>query len=507
MSLSKEILAYLSRLVITQGRLSGELFPVLPWQRRFVKGAFHTEVQDSALSVARGNGKTTMVAGIGAAALDGPLAVPRGDTVLVASSFEQARIAFEHIVAFMGDKLDDRNEWKVWDTAQQAMIQNRDTLARVRCIGSDPKRAHGLAPVLILADEPAQWPENTGEKMVAALRTAAGKQPHCRFIALGTRPSDGEHWFGKMLAGGAQYGQMHAAEQDDNRRHKSTWKKANPSLSVMPDLEAAICREAAQAELDPALAFAFDALRLNLGTDDTEHSLLLDAALWQQYMGESERRGPCVWGIDLGTSAAQSAIAAYYLETGRLEALAAFPADPDLEERGRRDGVGPLYRECARRGELLVLGGAATDIASLIQAGLDRFGPPSLLVSDRWREAELRDALVASAVTYAPMELRGQGFKDGAEDVRAFRRAFAEGKVKPTENKLLASAMSVARTVSDPAGNAKLAKGAQGGRRARARDDAAAAAILAVSAGQRHRQMEAPERKEGENPFDRVLRR
>ena len=50
------------------------------------------------------------------------------------------------------------------------------TGARVRCIGSDPRRAHGLAPVLVLADEPAQWPDTTGERMVAALRTAAGKQ-------------------------------------------------------------------------------------------------------------------------------------------------------------------------------------------------------------------------------------------------------------------------------------------------------------------------------------------
>ena len=45
--------------------------------------------------------------------------------------------------------------------------------------------------------------------------------------------------------------------------------------------------------------------------------------------------------------------------------------------------------------------------------------------------------------------------------------------------------MAKARTVSDPTGNAKLCKGAEGGRRIRARDDAAAAGILAVSAGQR----------------------
>ena len=30
-----------------------------------------------------------------------------------------------------------------------------------------------------------------------------------------------------------------------------------------------------------------------------------------------------------------------------------------------------------------------------------------------------------------PLDIRGQGFRDGAEDVRAFRRACLEGKVTP----------------------------------------------------------------------------
>ena len=69
------------------------------------------------------------------------------------------------------------------------------------------------------------------------------------------------------------------------------------------------------------------------------------------------------------------------------------------------------------------------------------------------------------------------------EDVRIFRRACAEGKVTPTPSLLLRSAMSEARTVSDPAGNAKLSKGSQGGRRGRARDDAAAAAWTMARSG------------------------
>ena len=435
--------------------------------------------------MARGNGKTALLSGIAAATLDGPLAVPRGETVIVASSFEQARIAFEHVIAFMGGKLEDRTRWKVWDTAQQARIEDRKTGARVRCIGSDPRRAHGLAPVLVLADEPAQWPETTGERMVAALRTAAGKQPHSRFVALGTRPADPEHWFAKMLTGGADFAQSHAARAGDPAFQMRTWRKANPSLAAMPDLLAAIRNEATRARLDPALLAGFEALRLNLGTSDTEVSTLLSAGLWMEIEGEAGPDGPVVWGVDLGTSAAQSAIAGFWPETGRLESVAAFPHDPPLAERGLRDGVGGLYVECARRGELLTLGGRSVDVAALLRAALERLGRPSWVVADRWREAELRDALEAAAVPPAAFSARGMGFLDGAADVRAFRRACADGDVTPVPSLLLRSAMAEARTVSDPAGNAKLSKGSQGGRRLRARDDAAAAAILAVADGAR----------------------
>ena len=66
-----------------------------------------------------------------------------------------------------------------------------------------------------------------------------------------------------------------------------------------------------------------------------------------------------------------------------------------------------------------------------------------------------------------------------------FRRACIEGKVIPSPSLLLTAAMGEARVTCDPAGNWKLAKAAQGGRRKRAKDDAAAAAILAVAYGAR----------------------
>ena len=105
--------------------------------------------------------------------------------------------------------------------------------------------------------------------------------------------------------------------------------------------------------------------------------------------------------------------------------------------------------------------------------------------ADRWREAELRQSLDTAGVAWCAVVVRGQGYRDGGEDVRDFRRAVLGALVAPVESLLLRSALAEARTMTDPAGNAKIAKGSEGGRRMRARDDAAAAAVLAVAAGYR----------------------
>ena len=486
---------YLSELTVTQGRRAGELLTVLPWQRKFVAGAFEPGVATAALSVARGNGKTALVAGIAAAALAGPLAVRRGETLIVASSFAQASIAFDHVVAFMGAKLRDRKRYRFWQTGQLSRIEDRETGASVRALGSDPKRAHGLAPVLILCDEPAQWPSSSGDRMLSALRTSLGKQPGARLIALGTRASSHEHWFSKLLAGTADYAQCHAATEDDPPFQRRTWARANPSLSHMPDLELAIRTEAGHAKTDPSVLHEFRALRLNGGTSEVAEAVLLEASTWARIEGAADRAGPVVWGCDLGTNAAMSAVAAFWPATGRLETVAAFPVEPPLAERGLSDGVGVLYVDCAGRGELIQTGQRAVDLDGLLIEALTRFGRPNVIAADRWREAELRDALDRAGVPPAALEIRGMGWRDGSEDIRGFRRAILESKVTPVPSRLLRYAMGEARCLVDPAGNSKLAKRAEGGRRSTARDDCAAAAILAVAAGARRATAPPPRRR------------
>ena len=273
--LGSKICKFISGLVLTGGDHDGYLFKVLPWERRFILAAFDVD-GPAALSVARGNGKSALVAGIACSLLDpdGPLHGPRRECVVVASSFEQSRVIFEDVLAFMRQRYDlsVRDFWRLQDSSNRAIIEFRPTGARVRCIGSDPSKAHGLRPALSLLDEGAQWDHAKSDRMLSAVRTGMGKVPNSKMIALGTRPASNEHWFAAMLDGSADYSQCHATESGDNPFLRSTWAKANPSLSHLPSLEKEIRAEAELAKKDPSMLAAFAALRLNEGVSDTLQS-------------------------------------------------------------------------------------------------------------------------------------------------------------------------------------------------------------------------------------------
>ena len=484
------LFAYLRRLIVTQGDGGGQPLSIIPWEQRFLRGAFAPGVETSALSIGRGNGKTSLVAAIATAAVGGPLAQPRAETLLVASSFSQARIGFDHVLAFLGPQIEAApRDWSVQDNSQRASIRYRPTGALLRVLGSDPKRAHGAAPILVLADEPAQWPASTSGRMLAALATSLGKIQGGRMIALGTRPDDEAHWFSRWLAGGSDFSQVHAAKIDDPPYQQKTWVKANPSLTYLPTLAATIRRAAQRARLDDGELQSFRALRLNSGTADTGRAVVLSADAWRacEVQNLPDADGPFILGVDLGSGAAMSAVAAYWPVTARLECWAAFPAEPDLTSRGAKDGVGSLYQRMAERGELTVTGGRTVDVGELIGAAVDRWGVPATVVADRYRQQELLDALEKAGVRPWVFMPRGMGFRDGGDDVRRFRRAALEEKIRTPQSLLMRAALAGAVCVSDQAGNAKLAKAKETSeRRDGHRDDALAAVILAVAEGVRN---------------------
>lgn len=501
--------SYIESLTIVGGDHDGQNFVLLDWEREFLRGVFAQD-GDAALSVGRGNGKSALCSSLGCAVIDpvspwcgGPGidlengdeldAIPkRREVTIVATTFDVATVIFEDIVAMLGRSydLDDRRLWRKMDSPNRKMLEFKPSGNRVKCIGSDPSGGHGLRSQIILADEPAQWKTGTADKMLAAIRTSMGKITGSRLIALGTRSSDPLHWFSKMLAGGAGYSQMHAADTDGDPGDREAWLAANPSMPHMPALAARIEAEYEDAVRDPALMPSFKALRLNGGIADVEEALILDFETWEAAEGDAPKRGSYVLGFDMGGGMAMTAAVAFHPASGRLEALAVFGSIPSLEERAAADQVGNLYGEMFERGELLLVPGRVPSPERLLEQAVTRWGVPAVIVADHHRQSEVRDALDAADLPVVPLVLRRMGPFDGGEDLRRFRISVVRGKVVPVQSVLMRSALAEARARRDHHGNEWMAKGSQAGRRARAKDDALAAAILAVAEADRNYEAE-----------------
>ncbi|MDE2814303.1 MAG: terminase large subunit [Gemmatimonadota bacterium] len=488
----KQVIRYLGGLTVSQGSAAGSPLEVLPWQRRFLKGALADGVGEAALSMARGGGKSTLMAGLGMAFIDAPeVAQPASEVTIIAASEKQGRVIFGHMLRF-ADAL-GKPHLRCYRGRMELRIENRRNDAQVQVMTASPRALHGAAPSLILADEVAQWAPTKAAAILAALRTGLGKIPGSRLIALGTRSAGvADPW--QEFISAANFAQVHAAKESDPDFQLRTWQKANPSLR-RPDLFASLLeayrREAHSARESEAVLQSFLALRLNRGVADTVESWLLPSERWADIEDPSAPNitKPYILGVDLGGTMAMTAAAAFVPKSGALDGLAVLPSIPDLRAREIHDAVPGLYRRLLADGSLSLAEGHTVPVEGLLEKAFRRWGAPALIVADRFRKGELLDALESTGLRNCRLISRGMGFRDGAEDVRRFRDAVLRGKVSVRPSLLFRQALQEARTVSDVKGNEKLAVRGQGGRRRRGRDDVAAAAVLAVAEGIRQRRV------------------
>ena len=489
----------LKQYVIPDGDRAGEPFELFPYQKQFLRGAFKPGVFRASLSLGRGGGKTGLFSALAADSVhpEGVLSGKRTETILIASSFAQAKIGAEGAQYMLEDRGGlDRKEYAINMSNSLIQIQHRETGARLRCVGSDNRRAHGWRINLVIADEPGQYGPR-GESLNSALVTSLGKRQGAKILYCGTRARHSDHWYERQLklVDPALFNLVYACDKKAKPFIEKNWHKANPGLrfglpyidnlraeSLMPMFR----RRALKAASNPGSSLACRA--------SADRDMLVDPEVWEELLKQPtpDAKGRGVWGVDLGGASAMSAVSCCW-NNGRLQGLGMFGNAQNLEERGIADGVENLYVRAEAAGELLISNSRIPNIPQLFRAAFSRFGPPSMIALDRFRIDELRDKLEEGDKMpdggpgfdwrNVPLVARGQGFKDGSQAVRAWRDACTNLRLYPVPNLLLTSALAEAVTLCDEAGNEKLAKNSEGGRRLRAKDDIAAAALLAVEFG------------------------
>lgn len=491
---SKEAMAalrFLPTLVVPEGRTAGKPLKLARYQKDFVKGAFGKDIAAGVLSIGRGNAKTALSAGIALGHLMGEIAPqPKREIIFAARNRDQAKIAFGFLVGFVEGLPEEQQEQFTIRRGSKLEVETAEAgggLARV--IAADGKSILGGAPTLAILDERAAWEREKGDALENAILSGLGKRDG-RALIISTSAPDDTNTFSKWMdePPPGTYVQEHRPDPGLPPDDLDSLLIANPGakegIGSTPEWLVAQARRAI-ARGGSALS-SFRNLNRNERVAADDRSVLVTVDEWLAAEVSPDdlpgRDGPVVLGVDLGGSRSMSAAALYWPETGRLEAVGAFPTTPSLTDRGASDGVRGRYVEMADRGELATLGATTVPVGPWLNSVVQKLDgqAPVSIVGDRFRHAEFIEALAAAGLDRVPFIWRGFGWKDGAEDIERFRRALFEGQVKTVPSLLLRSAFADAITLVDPAGNHKLAKG-----RALGRIDAAAAAVLAVAQGAR----------------------
>ena len=205
--------------------------------------------------------------------------------------------------------------------------------------------------------------------------------------------------------------------------------------------------------------------------------MLLTISEWDEVVarGVGEQHGHPVIGVDMGAGRAWSSAVAVWT-TGRIEATAVMPGIPSIVDQEVRDRVpSGTYQTLVDQGSLLVAEGLRVPPASaLVEAARQRWGAFRVIVCDRFRIGDVRDARPG-----CPIEPRMTRWSESGADIRALRKMAADGPLSVHEDSrdLLTASLAAAQVRNDDAGNTRLSKR---GSNNEARDDVAASLVLAA---------------------------
>ena len=458
-----------------------------PFQKRLIRGLMAPGIRKAVLSGPRGLGKSSLSGELLAAAVhpDGPLFRPGGESVLLASSLEQARLCFGFLRRFVGE-----DGFRFQDSGQRVSCTHVATRTRVRVASSDAKRAFGLGAntPIVVGDEPAAWLERGGALMYDALETSGGKAD-MRLILIGTRsPAAEGNWWRTLVDNGdgspTTYRQVHDAPVDGEGQPVDPLtmraaRRANPLVGwnphLLPELRDQL-RKARQSED----AFArWCSYRLNRPMQPARE-VLFTVQAWRRIEARPvpDAVGRPIAGVDIGSSRAWTCGCLLW-PNGRVHVCMVAPGVPDLSEQERRDAMpAGAYRRLLDDGVLEVDEGRRVVRPERLIDRLLQFGP-SLIVGDEFRRPAVADAIGGRA----PWTTRRTRWSEITEDIGHCRKRGHDGglTVTPESRRALMMAFSETEVEGDDDGNVRLTKR----RRGRSRDDLCVALVMACGAAAR----------------------
>lgn len=478
------------------GEYEGLPYELLDWQLFCLGALFGWKVADgyrrfrmAYIETAKGSGKSPLAAGIGMYCLtaDGE---SRAEVYAAATKKDQAMILFRDAVA-----MHDQSPALQHRLVKSGVGENAWNLAYhktgsfFRPISADDGQS-GPRPHVSLLDEIHEHRNGYVVEMLKAGQKSR-RQPLMLMITNSGTDKRSVCWdyheyackiAARQLEDDSFFGYVCALDEgEDPFKSEKCWPKANPSLKYgLPGLKY-LREQVVQARGMPAKESVVR--RLNFCQWVEAATPWISSTAW--FACEDKSFDParllgrrCYGGLDLSSTQDLTALMLLFEPVDddprwRLKPFFWLPAD-GLHDKADRDRAPYLVWRDA--GHLEAVPGKAINKLAVVRRAMDIASLYDLqsLAYDRWRIEDLKVLLDQEGFSL-PIEEFGQGYKDMSPALEQFERLLLNGDLAHDGNPVLTWCAANAVTMTDPAGNRKVAKEKSNGR-----VDGIVAAIMAA---------------------------
>lgn len=470
----------------TVGEWDGKPFDPLPWQQFILWNLYGWFREDGTrrfnyayITVARKNGKTTLMAGCALAALffDQEKAA---EVYFAATKKDQAKIGFDEAQRMVSISPQLRRHLRAGKHDIKApklsarctyLSSERDTLdgLNIHFAGIDEYHAHptdGVANVLRSGMQARRNPLHLTITTAGFNRESPcyEMQKTCKEILDGVKHDD------------AQFALIYELDEDDDWTDSSTWIKANPSLGV------ALRQQLLESQLQQAINLGgsreveFKTKHLNKWV--TASKTWIQDEIWSANKREAELTGlPCWGGLDLASVSDMTALVMVYPDEGGYHVRGHYFMPSDTIDQVLDRDPGHIYRTFLELPNVHVTDGNVTDYAAirrLVSGVMNRPDGQEVdgnslmhnyqiqkIAFDRYNSTQIAIDLVDDGVPLTPF---GQGFVSMSSPTKQLEVLVRTGKVWHDGDPVLRWALGNVELKMDPAGNIKADKQKSGGK-------------------------------------------
>jgi len=441
------------------------LYCVFAWKKMAADGKPRRVIKTVYEKVARKNGKTAQMAGVGLYCL--AFDNEQGPEIYVGATKEaQARILWEQSYQFVHKSVKLR---KCGFKNTQREIRFSRALGVFRFLGGDSNTLDGLNPSLSIIDEYHSH-KNDGVREVLESAMGARREPLIYIITTAGFNKSGvckqyEDVCKEILDGikedESTWVMIHEPDKDDDWEDPQTWKKANPNLGVSVNIEY-LKSEFTKAKNQPSKIPNFKTKHCNMWVDAMDEwipSQIWNANAVDEIPIEKFTKYGCYAGTDLST---RKDITALVLVSNPdddgiryIKPFLFCPADT-IDTRSKEDRV--PYRYWADAGYLEATPGNTVDFSRVRDCAIKTYHKYNIqrIELDEWNAHHIVQELMKEGLNVGYFQ---QGIRTISYPTKEFEKLILEGKLKHDGNPVMTWMLSGCEIYRDANDNIKVHKG------------------------------------------------